>query len=64
VIEDIYDAQEFLGVKSYKHVTRWAKAIAARPAVKRGRMVNKTWGEENEQLHERHDMGDFKPAVL
>jgi len=58
-IGDLYSAQEFLDVKSYKNVTRWAKAIAARPAVKRGKMVNRTWGEESEQLHERHDAGDF-----
>ena len=58
-IGDLYNAQEFLDVKSYKHVQRWAKMIAERPAVQRGRMVNRTWGEENEQLHERHDSGDF-----
>ena len=50
----LYEAAEFLDVKSYKHVQRWAKAINDRPAVKRGRMVNRTWGEENEQMHERH----------
>jgi GST-like protein len=59
VIGDLYSAQEFLDVKSYKNVTRWAKAISERPAVKRGRMVNRTWGEEDEQLPERHDKGDF-----
>ncbi len=54
VIGDLYDAQEFLDVKSYKHVTRWAETINARPAVQRGRMVNRTWGEDSEQLFERH----------
>ena len=54
VIGDLYGAQEFLDVKSYKHVRRWAEAISTRPAVKRGRMVNRTWGEESEQMHERH----------
>ena len=55
----LYGAGEFLDVQSYKNVQRWADAIAARPAVKRGRMVNRTWGEPSSQLHERHDAGDF-----
>ncbi|HFB54892.1 MAG TPA: glutathione-dependent disulfide-bond oxidoreductase [Hellea balneolensis] len=54
VIGDLYSAQEFLDVKSYTHLTRWAKAVSERPAVKRGRMVNRTWGEEDEQMPERH----------
>ena len=54
VLGELYDAAEFLDVKSYTHVTRWAEQIAARPAVKRGRMVNRTWGEEAEQMPERH----------
>ncbi|NEQ46855.1 MAG: glutathione-dependent disulfide-bond oxidoreductase [Leptolyngbya sp. SIOISBB] len=54
-----YDAAEFLDVQSYKHVTKWAQAIDARPAVKRGRMVNRTWGPLAEQLHERHAATDF-----
>jgi GSH-dependent disulfide-bond oxidoreductase len=54
-----YGAAEFLGVQEYKNVQRWAEAIAARPAVKRGRMVNRTSGEPSSQLHERHDAGDF-----
>jgi len=41
-------------------VQRWADAIAARPAVRRGRMVNRTWGEPSSQLHERHDASDFE----
>jgi GST-like protein len=55
----LYGAGEFLDVQSYKNVQRWADAIAARPAVKRGRMVNRTWGEPSSQLHERHEAGDF-----
>ena len=55
----IYGAGEFLDVQSYKNVQRWTAAIAARPAVKRGRMVNRAFGEPAEQLHERHDAGDF-----
>ncbi len=55
----LYNAGEFLSVHDYKHVRRWAEAVIARPAVKRGRMVNRTFGEPSEQLHERHDAGDF-----
>ena len=55
----LYGAGEFLAVQDYKNVQRWADAIAARPAVKRGRMVNRTWGEPSSQLHERHDAADF-----
>ncbi|MCA1653595.1 MAG: glutathione-dependent disulfide-bond oxidoreductase [Sphingomonadales bacterium] len=55
-----YDAAEFLQVQDYRHLQRWAKAIAERPAVKRGRMVNRLTGEPAEQLHERHDAGDFE----
>ncbi|MGL4965001.1 MAG: glutathione-dependent disulfide-bond oxidoreductase [Inquilinus sp.] len=54
-----YGAAEFLDVQGYKHVQRWAKAIDARPAVKRGRIVNRLSGDPSEQLHERHDAGDF-----
>ena len=56
----MYDAGEFLDVQSYKHVQRWTEAIAQRPAVKRGRMVNRTWGQPSSQLHERHDASDFE----
>lgn len=59
IVDNLYDAAEFLDVHAYKNVTRWAKAIDQRPAVKRGRIVNKTWGELSEQLHERHDASDF-----
>lgn len=55
----IYDAGEFLDVDSYKNVQRWQKTIAARPAVIRGRMVNRAFGPLEEQLHERHDASDF-----
>ena len=54
VLNNQYEAAEFLDVASYTNVVRWATAIEARPAVIRGRKVNKTWGEENEQLAERH----------
>ena len=56
----LYDAGEFLQVESYAHVRRWAKEIAARPAVQRGRRVNRTWGEPHEQLPERHAASDFE----
>ncbi len=55
-----YDAAEFLSVQDYKHVQRWADTLLARPAVKRGRMVNRITGEPSSQLHERHDAGDFE----
>ncbi|MEE4237124.1 MAG: glutathione-dependent disulfide-bond oxidoreductase [Anderseniella sp.] len=60
VLGRLYNAAEFLDVQSYAHVNRWAAAIDAREPVKRGRMVNKTWGEPSEQLHERHDASDFE----
>ena len=55
-----YGAGEFLQVQDYTHVQRWTKAIAARAAVKRGRMVNRVAGEPSEQLRERHDASDFE----
>lgn len=55
----LYNAGEFLQVNSYENVVRWAKEIDARPAAKRGRMVNRTWGDEAEQLPERHSADDF-----
>jgi GST-like protein len=54
-----YDAGEFLQVHEYTHVIRWADEIEARPAVKRGRMVNRVMGPLETQLHERHDASDF-----
>ena len=55
----LYGAGEFLSVHEYTNVLRWADAIHARPAVKRGRMVNQLRGELSEQLHERHEASDF-----
>jgi GST-like protein len=55
-----YGAGEFLSVQDYKNVQRWADAVMARPAVVRGRMVNKITGEPSSQLHERHDASDFE----
>ncbi len=56
----LYGGAEFLGVHEYKYVQRWADTILDRPAVKRGRMVNRTFGEPASQLHERHEAGDFE----
>jgi GST-like protein len=55
----VYDAGEFLQVQDYTHVQRWTDQIAERPAVKRGRMVNRVQGDPASQLHERHDASDF-----
>jgi GST-like protein len=55
-----YDAAEFLSVQEYQHVQRWAALIDARPAVRRGRMVNRVHGEPSGQLHERHEAADFE----
>ncbi len=61
--QNIYEAAEFLDVKSYTNVIRWTKEIEARPAVQRGRRVNKSWGPEEERLIERHSASDFdRPA--
>lgn len=59
VLRNIYDAAEFLDVASYKHVIRWATEIGERPAVRRGRRVNRVWGPEESRLPERHDASDF-----
>ncbi|WP_306331785.1 glutathione-dependent disulfide-bond oxidoreductase [Vibrio injensis] len=59
VLGNAYNAAEFLDVQSYQHVQRWAKTIAERPAVQRGRIVNRTWGEAWEQLAERHNAQDI-----
>ena len=56
----VYEAGEFLAVHDYKHVVRWTDQIAKRPAVKRGRMVNRMMGDPASQLYERHDAGDFE----
>ena len=55
----LYGAGEFLSVQDYKNVQRWADLLLQRPAVKRGSMVNRTYGDPSSQLHERHDAGDF-----
>jgi GST-like protein len=55
----LYEAGEFLQVQEYKNVLRWTDQIAKRPAVQRGRMVNRTWGQPSSQLHERHEASDF-----
>ena len=54
------DATTFLSIHEYEHVARWVGEINARPAVRRGRIVNKTWGEESQQLRERHSSADFE----
>jgi GST-like protein len=59
VLGNLYDAAEFLQVHDYTHVQRWAKQIEVRPAVQRGRRVNRVWGPEDEQVPERHSASDF-----
>jgi GST-like protein len=63
VLGRLYNAAEFLDVQSYSHLQRWAKAIDQRPAVQRGVMVNRNWGEPHEQLPERHSADDFAKVV-
>ncbi len=60
----LYSAEEFLDVKSYENVVRWSALLKQRPAVKRGSVVNKTWGEEGQQLKERHSKNDFASLKL
>ncbi|MBK6468730.1 MAG: glutathione-dependent disulfide-bond oxidoreductase [Rhodobacter sp.] len=60
VRNEAYDSGEFLDVGIYSHVQAWAETIATRPAVIRGRMVNRTWGDESGQVPERHSADDFK----
>jgi GSH-dependent disulfide-bond oxidoreductase len=59
----LYDAAEFLNVVEYQNVQRWADRILERPAVQRGRRVNRTFGDPASQLHERHDASDFEGAA-
>src|SRR6202048_1731150 len=59
----LYGGGEFLSVQDYAHVQRWTDAIAKRPAVQRGRMVNRTWGAPSSQLHERHDTSDVETST-
>ena len=63
VNNEVYNAAEFLQAHSYKHLLRWTQTIAQRPAVQRGRMVNRLWGEPQEQLHERHSPEDFETST-
>lgn len=60
VLGQLYQAAEFLSVHEYQNVLRWARLIAARPAIQRGRKVNRDWGEPGDQLPERHAASDFK----
>ena len=64
VLGHLYSASEFLDVASYTHVQRWATMILNRPAVQRGRIVNRTWGEVWDQLPERHDAQDITTVLL
>ncbi len=59
VLNNVYEAAEFLDVDSYTNIVRWASEIQARPAVQRGRRVNKRWGPEEERVTERHDASDI-----
>ncbi|MFC3122439.1 glutathione-dependent disulfide-bond oxidoreductase [Agaribacter flavus] len=59
----LYEAGEFLQVQDYTHLQRWTKQLAARPSVQRGRIVNRSWGEESEQLPERHSAEDFEGKI-
>ena len=63
VLGNLYEAAEFLQVHEYTHVMRWAKQLAARPAVVKGRVVNKVWGDEEFQLPERHSDADFVDLI-
>jgi len=63
LLNQVYGAAEFLSAGDYRHALRWARAIGERPAVRRGRMVNRTSGEPSEQLWERHDAADFDPRT-
>ncbi len=63
VNNEVYEAAEFIEAHTYKNVIRWANEIAQRPAVKRGRIVNKSWGDESQCLAERHNAADFKGKV-
>lgn len=60
VMNNLYEAETFLDVKSYKNIVRWATEIQKRPAVGRGQRVNRAWGPEDEQVTERHSASDFK----
>jgi GST-like protein len=57
---ELYEAGDFLQVREYTNLQRWAEMIGERPAVRRGRMVNRVFGEPSSQLHERHGASDFE----
>lgn len=63
ILGKLYDAHAFLQVEDYTHIQRWAKAILARPAVQRGRIINRDWGEEWEQLENRHSAEDIDKVL-
>lgn len=63
VLGNLYDAKDFLNVNEYEHVQRWAKAMLARPSVQRGAIVNRTWGNEWEQLENRHSAEDIDKVL-
>lgn len=59
----VYEAAEFLDVEKYSNLNRWVDEVFERPAYKRGKMVNRAWGDPSEQLHERHDASDFETST-
>ncbi|SFG32219.1 GST-like protein [Neptunomonas qingdaonensis] len=63
ILGNLYDAKEFLQVEDYTHIQRWAKAMLARPAVQRGRIINRDWGDEWEQLENRHCAEDIDKVL-
>jgi GSH-dependent disulfide-bond oxidoreductase len=63
LVLNAYSAAEFLDMASYKNLVRWTQDVLARPAVQRGRIVNRSWGPANEQLRERHSAGDIDSAL-
>ncbi|MDN7137370.1 glutathione-dependent disulfide-bond oxidoreductase [Pseudidiomarina sp. 1ASP75-14] len=63
VNNEAYDAAEFLQVQEYEHVVRWVEQVGQRAAVRRGRMVNRAWGDEDEQVRERHSADDFEGKI-
>ena len=64
VLGNLYDAGNFLQVKSYTNVVRWAKLLESREGVKRGRLINRSWGEEWEQVPERHSAADIDKVII
>ena len=64
VTNKVYEAAEFIEAHTYTNVLRWPHQIAERPAVKRGRMVNRAWGDPASQLLERHDASDFEVKTM